>query len=135
MVTLIVVDSNIWIFAAREAAPEHELALKKIEELLLKSKVATNSVVVSEVFHKLFVLHSAAQAKRKVDAILDHPLISWMTLTRGTASRAISLAEREGLRINDALIAQQALENKAAILTDDVGDFRKVKGLKVMGLR
>ena len=48
---------------------------------------------------------------------------------------AIELATQNKIRINDALIAQQALELRASILTDNVKDFRKVKGLKVIPLK
>lgn len=39
------------------------------------------------------------------------------------------------LRINDALIASQALDAGARVLTDNVKDFKKVKGLKIDPLR
>ena len=67
--------------------------------------------------------------------ILEHPAAEWLDCGRRTMTGAIALATRSQLRINDGLIAQQALENKAALLTDNVKDFKKVKGLKVIALR
>jgi predicted nucleic acid-binding protein len=39
---------------------------------------------------------------------------------------AIHLAQAKGLRINDALIAQQVMDEHAALLTDNVRHFRKI---------
>lgn len=132
---MILVDSNVWIFGAKEDVPEHKLALRRLSELLPRNEVAINPIIVSEVFHKIFVMHGSAEAKRKTDAILQHPLINWLTFTKTTTTKAVALAGATGLRINDAMIAQQAIDMNLSVLTDDAKDFGKVKKLRVISLR
>ncbi len=133
---MIVVDSNVWIFAESEDAPEHSAAVRKLQHFL-PNGVATNAIVVSEVFHKLsnerFGIGSGLAGQR-IEEILRHPSVHWMPFKRETAEQALVLAAESPLKINDALIAQQALELNAPVLTDNVKDFRKVEGLKVVAL-
>jgi len=131
----VIVDSNVWIFAEVKDAPEHPAAVRAIQLLLEKGNIGTNVVILSEVFHKVSIFFGAPIASERVRIALLHPSVQWLDFGQGDAADATRLAQEAGIRINDALIAQQALENKAAILTDNVRDFKKVKGLKILALR
>ena len=132
---MIIVDSNVWIFAENDNADEHKLATQKVEQVLRSPGFATNVLIVSEVFHALRRLLGASDSRRRVTSIVEHPLAHCLDFSAPVSRDAMTLATKVSLGINDALIAQQALEAKAAVLTDDVKDFRKVKGLKVVPLR
>ena len=135
MVAVILVDSNVWIFAENASADEHGIAARKVQRILGELGYGINAIVVAKVYHALSRLLGSADAASRVSNILSHPAGEWLTYKRETAARGVVLASRCQLRINDALIAQQALEKKAPILTDNVRDFRKVRGLRVIGLR
>lgn len=132
---MILVDSNVWIFGEIEDAPEHPLAVKWISRLLLKGQIAVNVIIASEAFHKLSRFFGREQARARVQKIVEHPLITWLSFEKEVATKAMSLAVNKEIRINDALIGQQAIERKASVLTDNVKDFKKIKGLKVIGLK
>jgi len=49
------VDSNVFIFANIDEYPEHEIAKKKLKELIDEScKIFLNPLIVSEVHYKLY---------------------------------------------------------------------------------
>lgn len=132
---MIIVDSNVWIFAEVKDAPEHVAAVNAIQSLIAKRQIGMNVVIASETFHKIAALFGVRHASERVRIVLLHPSVRWIEFGQEVAAKAIVLAEMVGVRINDALIAQQALEQRCAVLTDNVKDFRKVKGLKVVPLR
>ena len=132
---MIIIDSNVWIFAENQTADEHGIAARKVEQVVGTVGFGIDPIIVSEVFHALSRLQGTKEAHTRVVHIVEHPVAQWLDHHRSTVVTAISLATQSKLRINDALIAQQALENRAAVLTDDVRDFKRVRGLKVIGLR
>ncbi len=134
MVSMIIIDSNIWIFAEIINSPEHNAAVKGYESFMKNDAVAINAVIASEVFHKLSKLFDQDIAYDRVNNILQNPSIEWLDIERNTAMRAIKLASKSKLRINDALIAEQALELNAKVFTEDK-DFKRVKGLTLETLR
>ncbi|MBI3412741.1 MAG: type II toxin-antitoxin system VapC family toxin [Candidatus Aenigmarchaeota archaeon] len=131
---MILVDSNVWIFLNIQATPEHQAAKGKIEELRTEG-IATNIIIVSEVFHQLSRMLGKAESLARVQRILDSADVSYFPLEDRLARSAIHLAATKPVRINDAIIAQQAMVLKIPVLTDNVKDFRKVNGLKVIPLR
>lgn len=131
---MIILDSNVWVFAEVKDAPEHPGALRGVRASMADA-VGINVVVLSEVFHVVSRYFGASSASERVRTILSHPSIRWLEFSQDVGCDAMALAQEARLRINDALIAAQALDIKAAVLTDNVRDFRKVKGLKVLGLR
>lgn len=131
---MIIVDSNVWIFAEIINGPEHEAAVKGYESFMKKDVVAINAIIVSEVFHKLSKLFDSDLAYARVNNILQNPSIEWLDMRRNTSLRAIKLANNSKMKINDAVIAEQALEFNAKIFTDDK-NFKRVKGLTVVALR
>lgn len=135
MVNLIIIDSNIWLFGEIKDAPEHLIAIDKYKESAEKDEIGINAIIFSEVFHKLYRLYDLETAMERTDKIVRNPSISCLDFSRDTLFKAGKLAQDSRLRINDALIAQQALELDAKVLTDDIRDFRKVKGLEVIALR
>lgn len=82
MVQLIIVGSNVWIFAEVENAPEHKAAIEKLRTLL-REGLGINAVVYSEVFHKLSRLFDRGYCKaagrprcqRTTSQIFPEPLI------------------------------------------------------------
>ncbi len=134
MVWLIVVDSNVWIFAETSGAPEHYLAIGKLQRYL-KDEVGINAIIFSEVFHKLSVLADPATARNRLGTIIHHPAVKWLNIDEDQAGRAAELAHKKALRINDAMIAQQAIDFNLSVLTDDTKDFGKVDKLRVIALR
>ena len=131
---MILVDSNVWIFAETKGTAEHYLAIKKLQERLSEG-VAINPIIFSEVFHKLSLLFDPVVARTRVETIIHHPAVEWIGITREQAVHALQLSVGMLLRINDALIAQHALELDLPILTDNVKDFKKVSQLKLIPLR
>jgi predicted nucleic acid-binding protein len=132
---VIIIDSNVWIFAEVETSVEHERAAERLTSALATEPVAVTPIIASEVFHHLSRVFGRAVAAPRVLAIVRSPHVSWLGISSETFLKAVALAEVAELRINDALIAQQALESQAAVLTDDVGGFQRVRGLKVVPLR
>ena len=136
MVGLIVfVDSNIFIFASIEEYPEFKVANEKLISLATKAKLGINSIILSEVFHKLSVIKDVRSARRKVLDILNSEYTVFIPIEERTVRKAVELAATRKIRINDAIIAQHALDSNAAIFTDNIRDFRKVRKLKVIPLR
>ena len=132
---LIVVDSNIWIFAENDAAKEYTVAAKTLRQYIGSTNLGVNAFIASEVYHILSRLIGRFDAARRTTNLLEHASVSWLPIDSEMMEDAIALALKSDLRINDAVIAQQALTLNAAVLTDDVKDFRKVRGLKVISLR
>jgi predicted nucleic acid-binding protein len=132
---LIVVDSNVWIFAEDASANEYPIATEKVKRVIESGEFGLNIIIASEVYHRLSRVHGPARARERLARIMESPAARWLIFPTRMVGQAIALAEEAGLRINHALIAQQALEAKASVLTDNVRDFRKVGGLKVVPLR
>jgi predicted nucleic acid-binding protein len=132
---MIIVDSNTWIFAENINSEEHDIAAQKLKTLFANDSFGINVIITSEVFHILSRLLSPQEASIRVTNILEHPLSQWLDFTSDVVVDAIKLSRERKIRINDALIAQQALKMKAVILTDNLKDFEKVNGLKIIPLR
>jgi predicted nucleic acid-binding protein len=131
---MIIIDSNIWIFGEIANAPEHDAAVKAYESMVENDTIATNAIIISEVFHKLSRLFDRDTAYSRVINILQNPSIEWLEIGRDTSISAVRLAKNAQIKINDALIARQALEADAKLFTDD-SDFKKIKGLKILSFR
>lgn len=132
---MIIPDSNIWIFAENAHADEHELATQRLKQLLNSTTFGINAVITSEVYHKLSKLIGPDEASARTINILEHPSAEWLEFSSNIAINAVKLARERKIRINDAIIAQQALALKATVLTDDIKDFKKVDNLKILPLR
>jgi len=102
---------------------------------VLGEGLGINAIIFSELFHKLSRLFDRSVAMRRGENIISHPLVEWLGFERKDAKKASEIAECYALRINDAMIAQQALKLRVAIMTDNVKDFRKLSKLKIIALR
>ena len=131
------VDSNVFIFANIEEYPEHNIAKKKLEDLMDKScKILLNPIIVSEVHYKLYRLLNAEEAYERTLKIIFSGHVEYVPLGEDTVLKAIELSRSKKIRINDALIAQHALDLDAdELVTDNTKDFVKVEGLRVIELR
>lgn len=132
---MIIIDSNIFIFNESADSPERQHSVRKYEEAIRTGQLGINEVIVSEVFHRLQRLFGGAEAYSRMASILGSPAITFLNFNQDTVMRAIRLARDFSLKINDALIAQQAIEAGAPILTDNVKDFGKIGSIKVIPLR
>lgn len=129
---MIFADSNILIFSEMVEYPEHEIAVRKISEVS-KNGILINDIIISEVFHKIYRLISNEEAVRRVRNILSSESFVYLPLEKDTVNKALTLTRF--VRVNDAIIAQHVIDSKSSLLTDDVKDFKKIKGLKVIKLK
>ncbi|HUC38521.1 MAG TPA: PIN domain-containing protein [Candidatus Acidoferrum sp.] len=132
---MIIVDSNIYIFGELEGMPENKLALSKLYESYKSGRLGINAIIASEVFHKLQKFFGSTEAAAKVSKMVSDQYADFLQFTPEMIVRASKLARDFQMTINDAMIAQQAIETGAAILTDNVKDFKKVGMIKVIPLR
>ena len=131
---MVLIDSNVWIFSENSSADEYAVARSAIEKYA-SIEFNINAITISETFHKLSKLIGKAESHKRVSHIMDDPNAVWVDITDTVARGAIDLAFKADMRINDALIAQQALDIGVPVLTDNVRDFKKVKGLRIISLR
>ena len=133
----IFVDSNIFIFANIEEYPEHSLATDKLKDLMEKEyTILINSIIVSEVNYKLYRLLNTEEAYERTLKIISSKYVEYTPLEEDTVLRAVGLSHLRNIRINDALIAQHALDlDVDGFMTDNTKDFDKVDGLKIIGLK
>ena len=132
---MIIVDSNIFIFGETESAPERDIAIRKYGEACEKDRIGTNVIILSEVFRFSKKIDGAESAAARVGSILSSPHVDYMEFSPESISRAAKLARDFNLRMNDALVAQQAIDLGASVLTDNVKDFGKIKAVGVIALR
>lgn len=92
-------------------------------------------IILSEVFHHSKRLNGPESAAFRVSDIVNSHVVDFLDFGPETIVRATKLARDFQMRINDALIAQQAIETGATVLTDSTRDFGKIKTLKIMPLR
>lgn len=133
---MLFVDSNILIYSELEDYAEHKIAREKLKLTLKTSKLVLNSVIIAEIFHKLYVHLGYDEAELRTRRILDSPNFIFLPIEKQTINRALLIPAKFSIRINDAIIAQHALDIKSdGILTNNVKDFKRVPGLKVISLR
>ena len=111
------------------------MAIAKYKSAMGNGRIGVNVIIVSEMFHQLRRIFGNAMAQYKLHALLSSPAVDFLDVNKDTAVRALKLARDFNLRINDALIAQQAIELGAQILTDDVKDFGRIGALRIIPMR
>jgi len=132
----ILVDSNIFIFANIKEYPEHPLAKAKMKELIKDYKLIVNVIIISEVQYKLFRLLGKEESFRRTNKILTSSYVEYEPTGYDTVLKASELSFKDNIRINDAIIAQHALDlNIDYIFTDNIKDFEKILDLKIVPLR
>ncbi len=122
----ILVDSNIFIFANIKEYPEYPAAKAKIKELIKTHKLLVNTIIISEIQYKLYRLLDQEESHNRTLKILNSKHVGYESITKGTVSKAIELSLCCNTRINDAIIAQNAIDLDVELLTDNIKDFRKI---------
>lgn len=130
-----IIDSNVWIFSQVDAYPENESAKLLVQNALTSGVAFTNDIIISETFHKLSRLIGQSKAKTTAQIMLNSDRLFYIPIEKDTLESALELCSKYAMRINDALIAQQCIENKMPILTDNVKDFKKIPVLKIRAFR
>ncbi|MDD1744988.1 MAG: PIN domain-containing protein [Candidatus Methanoperedens sp.] len=132
----ILVDSNIFIFANIKEYPEHPLAKAKLKQLIEDHKLIINAIIISEVQYKLFRLLDKEESFLRTNKILTSSYVEYEPIGYDTVLKASELSYKSNFRINDALIAQHAIDlHVESIFTDNVKDFEKILDLKIIPLR
>jgi predicted nucleic acid-binding protein len=128
----IFIDSNILVFANIEKYPEHEKALKVLEEGLKgKFVLCFNSIVALEMHYKLLKLLDAAEAGYRVKALFKSRRTLFFNIDEKIIEGAFDLSKKYGIMTNDAVIAATMIETGIEkIYTDNIKDFGRVKGIK-----
>lgn len=131
----IFVDSNIFIFANIKEYPEYPIAKAKIKELIKSHKLLVNTIIISEIQYKLFRLLDQEESYNRTLKILNSKHVGYESITQSTILKALELSHSSNIRINDAIIAQNAIDLDVEVFTDNTKDFRKIPDLKIVPLR
>ncbi len=132
----ILVDSNIFIFANIKEYPEHDMAKARIKQLIDDHKLIVNAIIISEVQYKLFRLLDNEEAFQRTKKILTSSYVDYEPIGYDTILKASEFSFKSNIRINDAIIAQHAIDlNVDGIFTDNVKDFENSLDLKIIPLR
>lgn len=132
----ILVDSNIFIFANIQEYPEHDIAKEKIKQLIGDNRLIVNAIIISEVQYKLFRLLDTEESFHRTTKILTSSYVDYEPIGYDTILKASELSFKSNIRINDAIIAQHAIDLKVdGIFTDNVKDFERRLDLKIIPLR
>ncbi|NJD78372.1 MAG: PIN domain-containing protein [Candidatus Methanoperedens sp.] len=131
----ILVDSNIFIFANIKEYPEYPAAKAKIKELIKTHELLVNTIIISEIQYKLYRLLDQEESHNRTLKILNSKHVGYESITKSTISKALELSLYSNTRINDAIIAQNAIDLDVEVFTDNIKDFRKISNLKIIPLR
>lgn len=132
----ILVDSNIFIFANIKEYPEYHMAKLRIKQLVSDHRLIVNAIIISEVQYKLFRLLDKEESFHRTNKILTSGYVDYEPIGNETILKALELSYKSNVRINDAIIAQHAIDlNVDGIFTDNVKDFEKILYLKIIQLR
>jgi len=131
----ILVDSNIFIFANIEEYPEYPLVKAKIKELIKTHYLLVNTIIISEVQYKLYRLLGQEESHNRTLKILNSKYIVYESVSIDTILKALELSYNSNIRINDAIIAQNAMDLNVDVFTDNTEDFKKISNLKIIPFR
>lgn len=133
---MIFIDSNIFIFANIAEYPEHGLAVDRIKEATgADEQLGIDSIIVSEVSYKLSRLLGVKESYYGMSRLLSSRLVVYLPVNKHTVYGALDLSLKKGMKINDATIAQHALDTGSALMTDNLKDFKRIDGLDLLPLR
>lgn len=132
-----IIDSNILIYAINADSPKHKKAQEFLEENIQSLEIThqnileTTRVLTHQKYPKPMKIKPALTA---IQAISNScRIVSPTQTTYYLWIELINKYELTGNRIFDAYLAATALSNDINTLaTDNVVDFRKIKGLKVI---
>ncbi|MBI4476423.1 MAG: type II toxin-antitoxin system VapC family toxin [Acidobacteria bacterium] len=127
-------DTNVWVdyLTGRYPAVIERIQRASPEDIFL------SSVVVAELRYGAERSARRKANHAKVDALVGE--VQGLDFDRGAArayGRIRARVETAGTPIgpNDLLIAAQALSHRLVLVTDNVSEFQRVKGLKVQNWR
>lgn len=124
------IDTNIWSFLQRRSYPKLTARFAKLKpDQLFLSPVVRGELETG--YLKGDKMPQRRQALDLIIATTQHLLIDQETAVRYAHLR--TQLEQAGTPIgrNDTWIAAEALHHKLTVVTDNVGEFQRVKGLKV----
>lgn len=125
------IDSNILIYASHECE-QHETVKQKLESLLKSGRLfCINAIILSEVWFVLGNLHGFQNATVILKNILDSDYIRYLEIRKETVHSALTLAEENNLRPNDAIIVAHTIAESATLLSNDKNDLRGIPNLNL----
>src|SRR5574341_2217040 len=129
------VDSNIFIFANIKEYPEYSIAESKIKELIKTHRLLVNTIIISEIQYKLYKLLGNEESYKRTLKIMSSRYVGYQPVEQSTILKALELSYNSNIRINDAIIAQNAIYLNVEVFTDNTRDFEKISNLKIISLR
>lgn len=129
---LAILDSNIAVYALVKDYPTkkiHSVCLKLLERGL-GGEIATlclNPVMVVETFSALAKLLGLGEAEYRMSSLLRSNRLTYLTISRSVAEKAVRWARGSKVPINDAIFAGLALEHSAVVYTADERHFSRLK--------
>ncbi len=130
LMTGYLIDTNIWSFLQRRSHPKLTARFAKLNpDQLFLSPVVRGELETG--YLKGDRMPQRRQALDLIIATTQHLSINQETAVRYALLR--TQLEQAGTPIgrNDTWIAAEALHHKLIVVTDNVGEFERVKGLKV----
>lgn len=129
-------DSNVFIYSQVERLPEYKIASARLTETKKEWQLGINAIFVSECFYIITRFLGREEASKRLSLFLESSQVLYIHIEKSTATKAMQLAVRHSLKINDMMLAQHALDSKAdGLLTDNAKDFEGIAGLKMFSLR
>ncbi len=104
--------------------------------LPIKGKTFMNRIINEipniSIISKIEILgyNTAAEAYQLLSGFIEDSVI--LGLTDDVVEETIKIRKEKKLKIPDAIIAATALDNGLILITRNVKDFKKIKGLKVL---
>ncbi|CAG0988878.1 hypothetical protein METP1_02187 [Methanosarcinales archaeon] len=92
-------------------------------------KLLVNTIIISEIQYKLFRLLDQEESYNRTLKILNSKHVGYEFITQSTILKALELSYNSNTRINDAIIAQNAMDLDVEVFTDNIKDFRKISNL------
>lgn len=120
-------DANVCIQLLRRKAP--------VTPVLLPSEAGLSSIVEAELWVGVHKHHDPAARRSELSAFLEiFPIVEFDSLAARHYGEVRAQLEKQGTPIgpNDLLIAAHARSLGATLVTGNVGEFRRVEGLKVL---
>lgn len=134
---MILVDSNVLIYAINVSSPKHKRAQRFLQENVGQLSIAHQNIFESlrVLTHPKFVLPAKpSEAIEAIEAIVR--ACSVISPDYKTHYVALELVKKHSLvadQIFDAYLVATALTNSITIIaTDNVKDFRKFSGIKIV---
>lgn len=129
MSVLYLLDTDTCAFILRRSSPK---LLDRIQSVPLTQQ-AISMVTLAELLYGVQVSNRKKENRAAVDALVQH--LSVLEWSRGAAEHYAEIRsdlKRKGQLIgsNDLMIASHARSLGATVVTNNVRDFRRVKGLK-----